>query len=77
LNPADFSDKLQYVKQFHLIGGDDRIIQKSVFESYLSRFKNKKNIKYEIFKDFNHHCCWVKQWKKILKDIDEREKNQF
>ncbi len=71
LNPADFSKKLSDINQIHLIGAKDNIVGKSVFMSYLKRFKNKKHITYKIFKDFNHHCCWVKKWQTILKELDE------
>ena len=71
LNPADFADKLSDIKQIHLIGEDDNIVGKTVFDAYLKRFKNKKNIKYKLFQNFDHHCSWVKIWKNILKELDK------
>jgi hypothetical protein len=67
LNPADFSDKLENIKQIHFIGEKDTIIDKSVFDSYASRFENKENIKYKIIEDFTHNCCWSDEWKSLLK----------
>lgn len=69
LNPADFSKELSRVKQLHLIGGRDKIVPFTVFKSYLNRFKDKRDIKYKLFKNFNHHCCWVENWKEILKKL--------
>ncbi len=69
LNPADFSEKLSKVHQVHLIGEKDSIVDFSVFQSYLKRFKDKSQVNYKIFKGYNHHCCWEKNWKYILKDI--------
>ncbi len=77
LNPADFTEKLSKIKQIHLIGGRDNIVGVKVFKSYLERFKDKSKIKYKVFDDFNHHRGWIKDWKKILKDLDEQTKYQF
>ncbi len=69
LNPADYSDKLEHIKQFHLIGEKDRIIDRSIFESYKNRFENKQNIKHKIVKDFTHGCCWAQKWQILTKGI--------
>lgn len=47
LNPADFSKKLETIKQHHLIGIDDSIIPKEVYQSYIIKFENKK--KHNLF----------------------------
>ncbi|PRM98681.1 alpha/beta hydrolase [Aliarcobacter cryaerophilus] len=62
LNPADFSKNLENIKQYHLIGSNDKIIPKDIFFSYQNRFKNKKNIKYFIY-EADHSCCWEKIYK--------------
>lgn len=72
LNPADFTDKLEDIEQIHLIGGKDTNIDKSIYDSYVSNFKNTKNIKYKIYKDFTHTCCWDKKWKEILLTLSIR-----
>jgi len=71
LNPADFAKRLSKINQIHLIGGKDEIVGESVFQSYLKHFKDKSHIKYKIFKEFNHHTYWGKNWRVILKDLDE------
>jgi dienelactone hydrolase len=65
LNPADFTKQLENISQFHLIGEKDKIIDKSIFESYSNRFTNKENINFKIIKDFTHNCCWSDDWQKI------------
>jgi hypothetical protein len=71
LNPALFSENLLHVKQVHLIGGKDKIIDQSVYDSYIRHFRDKSNIKYKISKNFTHSCCWEKEWKDILKYISK------
>lgn len=68
LNPANFSDELQDIKQLHFIEEEDNIVDKSVFESYAKRFKNNKNIKYKIVKNYTHNCCWSDEWASLLKE---------
>lgn len=70
LNPADFSDSLTKTDQYHLIGGKDEVVDETIFNSYLSHFKEKQNIHHKIFKEFSHHCCWDKDWKEILEEIN-------
>ncbi|NOX14761.1 MAG: alpha/beta hydrolase [Epsilonproteobacteria bacterium] len=69
LNPINFVSKLKNIKQIHLIGGKDDIVGISVFNSYKSYFINDANIKYKIYKNFTHSCCWTKEWKNILKGL--------
>ena len=53
LNPAEYAQKLQSIKQHHIIGNRDSVIPLEVYQSYIIRFKNKENISYEIV-DKNH-----------------------
>jgi len=69
LNPANFSEKLNKIHQIHLIGSKDYIVDIGVFKSYIKKFKDKRQISYKIFKSYDHHGCWEKNWKHILKDM--------
>ena len=64
LNPADFSDKLENIKQHHLIGINDKIIPLDIYFSYLNRFKNKDNISYSLY-EATHSS-----WEEIYKDYE-------
>lgn len=66
LNPADFSQKLQNINQYHLIGKEDKVIPKDIFLSYYSKFEKKDKIKYGYF-EANHECCWEEIYKSFLK----------
>ncbi|WP_417895300.1 alpha/beta fold hydrolase [Aliarcobacter lanthieri] len=65
LNPSDFIQNLENIKQHHLIGENDKIIPKEIFFSYQSRFKNRKFITYSIH-NATHSCCWEKIYKEYL-----------
>jgi hypothetical protein len=70
LNPANFSQELSSIKQLHLIGTEDNVIDKSVFNSYKRHFKNTQNIHSLSFSGYSHSCCWDKKWREILQDIE-------
>ncbi len=66
LNPPQFAKSLERIKQVHLIGGKDIIIDSSIFNSYNSYFKDTSNIKHTVLKDFTHQKGWEKNWIIIL-----------
>lgn len=70
LNPVDYVDKLKDIKQIHLIGEKDKIIDKSIFNSYLQKTSKKENIENRIYSNFTHHKGWIENWSKILDSID-------
>ncbi len=70
LNPADFTQGLEQVRQHHFMGGKDRIVPPSVFFSFQDRFFNKKNMDYKILNDFHHACCWDRDWESLLNTLD-------
>lgn len=70
LNPTNYVDKLKNIKQLHLIGGKDKIIDKTIFDSYNSYFVDNSNINFKLYKDFTHSCCWDIEWKNILEIIN-------
>ena len=70
LNPADYADVLESIKQYHFIGQDDGIIDESIYKSYASKFKNKDNLRYKIIENNTHSKGWEKSWKKLLKETD-------
>jgi len=69
LNPVDFSKNLTKIKQIHLIGGKDNIIDESIYNSYISYFDDKSNIKSIKYEEFSHQKGWEENWDKIIKSI--------
>lgn len=66
LNPADYSEKLENIKQHHLIGTVDSIIPKEIYQSYINKFENKKNITYSTH-EATHNNGWEDIYKNYLK----------
>ncbi len=65
LNPADFWQALRQVPQVHLVGGSDTSVPKAVVESYLSRFPPGQRPPLEVIHDFDHLCCWDRDWRQL------------
>lgn len=57
LNPVDFSDKLESIPQYHLIGSTDTIISYEIFNSYRNRFKDRSNIHHKLY-NTTHNRGW-------------------
>ncbi len=62
LNPAELtiSDK---IKLIHLIGGQDRVAPVSIIKKIA---KNNNHSIFIEFPQFDHFCCWVKEWPHVL-----------
>lgn len=69
LNPVDYIQQLSKIKQTHLIGEHDKIMPKSVIDSYIQKLPNKNTARVKVMQNYNHHCCWVKNWKSIWNGI--------
>ncbi len=72
LNPADFAETLEKKRQYHFIGGRDRIVGQDVFLSFARKVGAKNNFHYKIIDGFDHSCCWEEAWPALLKEIGEQ-----
>ena len=68
-NPADAWQSLKDIPQLHFVGGQDRIMGKNIAESYRSHFPNINKPVIRIISDFDHSCCWVQQWPKLIDSV--------
>lgn len=66
LDPIDFTQNLQDIKQYHLIGTKDRVIPQEILFSYMGKFSKKENIKYKQI-EATHSCCYEEEFKKLIK----------
>lgn len=62
LNPADYADKLQNIKQTHFVGGNDGITGEFVARAYSRRFVSDLSKSIVVMPDFDHACCWQMYW---------------
>ncbi len=65
LNPVDYIHQLSKIKQTHLIGEHDKIMPKPVIDSYMQELTMENTARVKVMQNYNHHCCWVKNWKSI------------
>lgn len=68
LNPADAWQSLQTIPQLHFVGERDDNITPALVQSYLARFPDRRNIRMQIVKDYDHACCWAQNWGMLLTD---------
>lgn len=70
LNPINSTQKLEKIPQYHLIGQNDHIIPKKVFDSYKRYFKHSSNIHHQLY-DATHTKNWEEKYKNFLKEFNE------
>jgi len=73
LNPVDFSSNLEKIVQYHFVGGNDKIMPKDIYDSYIKNFSNQQNIHLILVPAVTHTKGWVNIWKKFL----ENKKNSI
>lgn len=66
LNAADVAPLLKNILQRHYVGGKDKIVPEKITLSYMSNYGEDSNAKVMIKPDFNHQCCWVRDWPELL-----------
>lgn len=69
LNPADAAERLQDIPQLHWVGGKDRIISEEIVASYLQRFPPSQRPGLKVIADFDHVCCWARDWPKLMPEL--------
>jgi len=62
LNPADAWKKLISIPQTHWVGSKDKVVSKEVAFAFAQRFPAGRKPKINVVPDFNHTCCWVRDW---------------
>ena len=61
-----YTQVLSKITQYHLLGADDSNVLPQLNQKLLTRLLKNNNGFYQIYPDYNHSCCWVKNWPKIL-----------
>ncbi|GAB6070770.1 hypothetical protein JCM30760_18670 [Thiomicrorhabdus hydrogeniphila] len=79
LNPIDEIHKLKSIPQVHFIGSADRIIPKSITESFVQEaIKNEiEKITVREIPGYTHVCCWVGEWRALQQSLESHVKKEF
>ena len=70
LNPVDAAARLGRVAQTHFVGADDDIVPAKVVRAYLARLPDRAGARGLMVPDFDHDCCWVKDWPALLRQAE-------
>lgn len=62
LNPADAPTKLQGLRQTHFAGGADRTMPAALVTAFAARFPAAQRPVVNVLPDFDHQCCWEREW---------------
>lgn len=66
LNPADVWKNLVTVPQVHWVGGKDTVAPKEIAFAFAKRFPSTQKPNIIVVPDFDHACCWARDWKPNL-----------
>lgn len=71
LNPINYAKQLEKIPQYHLIGLNDSIMPKAVFDSYIAHFKDTRNINSKTY-TATHTENWEQNYRDFLREINEQ-----
>ncbi|WP_421781650.1 dienelactone hydrolase family protein [Kiloniella litopenaei] len=71
LNPADHINIAASFKQVHLVGENDKIVPSSLITSFIQKQPSSQETVLFTYPEFDHACCWVKNWGKIWNSISK------
>jgi dienelactone hydrolase len=69
LNPADEIDALKTVRQWHFVGGQDKIVPPSLVETFANRFPSSQRPMVIVEPSYTHDCRWAENWARLLEKI--------
>lgn len=65
MNPADETNRLQGIRQWHFVGGQDKNITSDLVQGYANRYLEPIRPIVQIEPEFDHRCCWAEQWPQL------------
>ncbi len=66
LDPADQAPALRTLPQVHFAGSRDDTVAPAVARSFLARLGPDSSARLVEIPDFDHHCCWLKDWANLV-----------
>jgi pimeloyl-ACP methyl ester carboxylesterase len=73
LNPATASPLPPTTRQVHLAGGRDARVPPHLSRPVAER---QPSARFLVIPDFDHRCCWEREWPAVLAALDEIETGQ-
>lgn len=71
LNASDYAPAIQDIPQWHLIGDRDSIVPATITRTFLNKMSKTSNVKLITVPEFDHQCCWVRDWPGLLCNSDD------
>lgn len=71
LNPAHEWKKVSSIPQTHWVGGKDTVVPKEVTYEFAKHFSATQKPKIIIIPQFDHVCCWEKEWGHLKLSVKE------
>jgi dienelactone hydrolase len=75
LNPVSVAPGLRRLPQVHFVGSDDRVMPKTIAESYMRASGPNAAARLVVVPDADHECCWAEMWPRLLGDLAGRGPN--
>lgn len=69
LDPAELRENIRSPRSLHFVGRKDEVVPAAIVESFVRR----KGGDMEVIPGFDHECCWVRDWNKLLERVMGRE----
>ncbi|MBI3431286.1 MAG: alpha/beta hydrolase [Hydrogenophilales bacterium] len=69
LNPADARAALKGVRQWHFVGGQDRVVPPALVESFADGFPAAQRPTVRIEPGYTHDCCWTENWPRLIEQV--------
>lgn len=66
LNAVDDAERLTGLQQTHFVGGRDKVIPPELAYRLPQALLGQANRNLRVEAEFDHACCWVKQWPALL-----------
>jgi hypothetical protein len=66
MNPVEYVLDIQRIPQIHFAGARDDVVAPEIVRSFVSHMTDTRNTRVVVLENFDHDCCWVKNWPALL-----------
>jgi hypothetical protein len=73
LNPLEHAPPHMLPREFHFHGSRDEVVPPVALERYRLQ-RSGENARFVTVRDFDHRCCWVRDWIRLLAMIRNRDR---